>query len=96
MASRIGGQRRKSRYKLTKDINKKGKISITKYMQKFSEGDKVYLDMEPAVQKGAYHAKYKGKIGIVKNKSGECYGVNIKDGDKEKTLIVHPVHLTKA
>ena len=30
-----------------------------------------------------------------KGKKGNCYEVLIKDGGKEKTLIVHPIHLKK-
>ncbi|RMF05409.1 50S ribosomal protein L21e [Candidatus Woesearchaeota archaeon] len=93
MAMRIGGSRRKTRHKLLKPHNRKGKISITKYLQKFSEGDKVQLLAEPAVQKGMYFPRYHGKSGVVVGKQGECYKVMIKDSGKEKVMIVHPVHL---
>lgn len=95
MSSRIGGSRRKSRHKFKKGIRQRGKVSITKYLQKFKLGDKVYLDREPAVQKGTYSARFMGKTGVIKKQSGNCYGVVIKDGGKEKLLIVHPVHLKK-
>ena len=35
------------------------------------------------------------KTGIVKGKKGSCYEINIKDGKKEKILIIHPVHLKR-
>ena len=95
MAQRTGGFRRKTRDKLKKGLREKGKISLTKYFQTFSEGDKVCLKGEPAVQKGMYFPRFHGKNGIIKGKSGSCYEVKIKDGDKEKLLIVHPVHLKK-
>lgn len=53
------------------------------------------LTVEPAVHKGMYDPKYMGKAGIIKRKNGRCYEVNIKDGKKEKCLIVHPVHLKR-
>lgn len=95
MASRIGGSKRKSRYKTKKHVRRRGKISITKFFQKFELGDKVYLDIEPAVQKGMYAAKYIGKPGIIKKQTGKCYNIAINDGKKEKIIIVHPVHLRK-
>ena len=95
MAKRIGGSKRKTRYKLQKEIRRKGKISITKYLQKFNLGDKVYLAIEPAVQKGTYHPRFMGKTGTINKKSGRCYGVVITEGSKEKQLIVHPVHLKR-
>lgn len=96
MAKRIGGLRRKTRYKFRKEKRSKGKISFTRYFQAFSVGDKVYLTAESAVQKGMYHPHFMGKAGIIKGKRGKCYEVSINDLGKGKTLIVHPVHLRKA
>lgn len=96
MVKRIGGIRRKTRYKLRKEKRSKGKISITKYLQSFNAGDRVYLSVEPAVQKGMYHPRFMGKSGVIKNKRGNCYEVAINDLGKGKTLIIHPVHLRKA
>jgi len=95
MTKRIGGFRRKTRNKLRKNIRAKGKISLTRYFQELSLNDKVLLKAEPSIQKGMYYPRYHGKPGIIKNKIGSCYEVLIKDGKKEKTLIVHPVHLRK-
>lgn len=95
MSSRIGGLKRKSRHKLKKEVKNKGKISTSKYMQKFEIGKKVYLHIEPAVQKGIYPTKFMGKIGIIEKEAGNCYNVLIKDGKKEKTLVIHPAHLKK-
>jgi len=95
MVKRIGGTRRKSRHKTSKNVKRKGKISLTKYFQKLEKGDRVKLKIEPAVQKGAFHLRFHGKSGVVKSKIGKCYKVMIKDGKKEKELIVHPIHLKK-
>ena len=53
------------------------------------------LSAEPAVQKAMYHRRFHGKKGIIQSLRGQCYEVNIKDGNKIKTLIVHPVHLKR-
>jgi len=66
---------------------------MTDYFRKYKEGDRVCLKAEPAVQKGLYHMRYHGKQGMVKNKRGYCYEVQIKDGSVQKTFIVHPIHL---
>lgn len=73
----------------------KGKISLTKYLQSFQIGEAVVLKTESAYQKGMYHPRFHGRVAIVKNKRKRCYEVSIVDGGKEKTLIVHPVHLEK-
>ena len=95
MVDRVGGFRRKTRYKMQKNVRAKGKISLRKYLQTFEVGDKVQLGAEPAVQKGMYFPRFYGKRGIVSKKVGTCYEVVIKDFTKEKTVVVHPVHLTK-
>jgi large subunit ribosomal protein L21e len=96
MVTRKGGIRRKTRYKFKKEKRQRGKISITRYFQIFSIGDRILLDVEPAVQKGMYSPRFMGKSGIVKSKRGKCYEITISDLGKKKTLIVHPVHLKKA
>ena len=96
MVSRIGGFRRKTRYKLQKNIRQKGKISLQKYFQEFKEGERCVLKAEPAIQKGMYFPRFHGKSGIVKSKRGNCYEVVIKDGKLEKIIIVHPVHLKRS
>lgn len=95
MVQRTGGLRRKTRHKLQKKVRQKGKISITKYFQDFNKGDKVLLAVEPAVQSGMYHPRFHSKVGTIDSKKGRCYSLSIKDGGKEKTLVVHPVHLRK-
>lgn len=92
---RIGGYRKGSRDKLSKNHREKGKISLTRYFQSFKEGEKVQLDLEPSVPKGKFCTRYNGKVGVVSGKEGECYKVIIKDIKKEKVILVHPIHLSK-
>ncbi len=95
MTTRIGGFRKKTRFKFQKEQGDKGKISIRKYLQKLELGDKVALTVEPAYQKGMYNPRFLGKIGTVIAKKGTCYQVEIKDINKKKSFIIHPVHLKK-
>ncbi len=53
------------------------------------------LSVEPAIHKGMYDPKFMGKAGIIKEKKGKCYEVKVQDQNKEKCLIVHPVHLKR-
>ncbi len=95
MAKRIGGNRRKTRQKLRKRVKEKGKISLNRFLQKLKEGDRVVLKAEPAVQKGMYFRRFHGRQGVIKKSIGRCYHVAIKDQNKEKIVLVHPVHLKK-
>jgi large subunit ribosomal protein L21e len=92
---RIGGFRRKTRHKLRKNIREKGKISIKEYLKTLQIGDTVKLKAEPSVQKGMYFPRFHGRTGKVVKKQGTNYYVEIKDGNKKKLILVHPVHLQK-
>lgn len=92
---RVGGFRRKSRNKLRKNVNDKGKVSIKNFIQSFNIKDKVSLVAEPAYQKAMYHPRFHSKTGVITGKQGKCYYVTINDGNKPKKLIVHPIHLKR-
>jgi large subunit ribosomal protein L21e len=53
------------------------------------------LCAEPAYQKGMYYPRFHGKSGIVSGMRGDCYEIVIKDSAKQKTLVVHPIHLKR-
>jgi large subunit ribosomal protein L21e len=95
MTKRLDGFRKKTRSLLKKERSQKGKLSIRKFLQKLEVGEKVYLVAEPAYQNGMHRPKYEGKRGIVKSKKGSCYEIEIKDLSKTKTVLVHPIHITK-
>jgi large subunit ribosomal protein L21e len=95
MVTRKGGSRRKSRAKFTKHYRRKGKISLTNYFQQLNVGDNVALVAEPAVQKSMYRARFHGKMGKIAGTQGSCYKVTIADGGKQKTIVIHPVHLKR-
>lgn len=95
MAMRIGGARRKTRQKFSKHHSERGKISLRRFLQDLPTGTSVALVAEPAVHSGMYFRRFHGKAGVVQRRLGTCYEVLIKDHDKEKRLIVHPVHLRR-
>lgn len=95
MVKRIGGIGRKTRGKLRKHPDNKGKISITRYFQTFEKDVKVQLVLEPAANVGKYHPRFYGRVGKIIGKTGNCYKVEIKDINKSKIIIAHPIHLKK-
>jgi len=95
MVMRRGGNRRKTRSKLTKDTGTRGKLSLRNYLQTFKEGEKVILKPDSIIQRAMPYRRFHGKTGIIKAKKGNCYEVSIKDFKKEKTIIAHPIHLKR-
>ncbi len=95
MVKRIGTTQRKTRHKLQLHYRQKGKIPLSKYFQEFQNGEKVGLKMYSSIAHGRFFTRFQGLSGIVAGKKGSCYEVHIKDGGKQKTLFVHPIHLKK-
>ncbi|MFT4313504.1 MAG: 50S ribosomal protein L21e [Candidatus Woesearchaeota archaeon] len=96
MATRVGGNRRKTRHIFQNSIRQKGKISIRRYLHDFEQGQRVLLLAQPAIQKGLYFRRFHGRSGIVLGKQGDCYKVEVTDKDMTKKIIVHPAHLKLA
>lgn len=71
-----------------------GKIKLSEYFQEFKEGEKVCVVQELAVQP-KFPITLQGRSGTIIGKRGKYYIVNIKDLNKEKAYIIHPVHLKK-
>jgi len=86
------GFRFKSRKKLRKKIREKG-IKISRALQTFDVGDRVHIDIDPAVHKGMPHPRFQGRTGVVLGKRGRAYLVRVLDRKSYKTLIVRPEHL---
>jgi len=94
MVKRTGTNRRKTRGIQSKNIRAKGKINVNSYFQEFKPGEKALLSLESGVQNGLYFRRFHGKIADIVRKTGQCYELKVMDG-KEKTIVVHPVHLKK-
>ncbi len=95
MVKRAKGPRQKTRKKLRKSPRSRGKISVTRFLQEFKEGEKVLIDPEPSFQKNLPFRRFIGKVGTVVGRRGKAYIVEFKDGRKVKNLICLPVHLRR-
>ena len=95
MVKRSKGIRSKSRHILRKKTRERGLSPITRSLREFKEGESVHIVLDPSIQKGMPHIRFHGYTGKIKGKQGEAYLVGIKDGGKQKTLIVRPEHLRR-
>ena len=77
-----------------KKVRARGKFSLSRFFQKLKEGDKVAVVIERAIEP-RFPKRIQGRTGIVKEKRGRFYVVNIKDGNKPKEFIIAPIHLKK-
>jgi len=72
----------------------KGKIKLSNYFQEFKSGDRVTVIRELALEP-KFPKQIQGRSGVIESKRGNSYLVKIKDLNKEKVYIIHPVHLKK-
>ena len=75
-----------------KKIRDKGKIKLSSYFKKIDDGERVAVVDEKGVRLN-FPQRLRGMSGKVVNSRGRFKEVLIKDGNKEKTFIIHPVHL---
>lgn len=89
------GMRSRTRRKLSKRTGSKGRITISRLIQKFDIGQKVTIIPEPGIQSSIPHRRFFGKGGVVVKKQGRSYAVEVEDGGKRKVIFCLPVHLRR-
>lgn len=77
-----------------KSVKQRGKISLSRYFQKFNAGDSVAVAKDLSHQ-FSYSNRIQGRTGKVIEKRGSAYYVEIKELDKPKRYLLKPIHLIK-
>jgi len=77
-----------------KPFRTRGKLQLSRYFQEFNEGDFVAISREQSIPIN-FEKRLQGVTGIVEGKRGKAYIVKIKDGNKEKKILIEPIHLKK-
>jgi ribosomal protein L21E len=75
-----------------KKIRSKGKIKLSSYFKIIENGARVAVVDERGVRM-SFPKRLRGMSGVIKGTRGKFKEVLIKDGNKEKIFIIHPVHL---
>ncbi len=77
-----------------KKLRQRGKVQLSRYFQNLKKGQNVAIVKERSVR-SSFPERMQGRTGIVEGRRGKSYIVKVKDNDKEKQLIIKPVHLKK-
>ena len=77
-----------------KSAREHGKIKLSNYFQKFEKGSRVAVKRELSLNP-KFPKKLQGRSGIISGKRGNSYVIKINDLKKEKTYIIHPIHLER-
>lgn len=89
------GTRRKSRSALSKRVREKGKLPLSRLLTKYEVGEKVVINIDPAIHKGMPHKRFQGKIATVVEQRGKAYVLEIQHRRSVKNIIATPHHLKK-
>ena len=90
----LHGYRSKTRSIFRKKVRTRGLPGLSRFMAEYTVGDKVDIIADPSFQKrGLPHRRFHGKTGMIMSIRGRCYEVNVKDGNKMKTLFLGCEHL---
>jgi len=87
------GFRAGTRQVLRKKPRQRGMFPLSKILYPYRIGEKVVINIEPSVHKGMPHPRFNGKIGVIIEKRGRAYVIEIKDGNKIKHIIARPEHI---
>jgi len=93
MGRKAKGYRRKTRSLLKKKPRERGKVGLSKILYEYKPGEKIVIKADPSVHKGMPHRRYHGKVGVIVNKKGRSYVVNVAQGNAIKEIIVRPEHI---
>ena len=77
-----------------KPIRTRGKLQLSRYFQELNEGDFVAISRERAIQ-SSFPKRLQGITGVVEGRRGKAYMIKIKDGNKDKQILIEPIHLKK-
>ena len=94
MGRKAKGYRRKTRYLLKRKPRERGKTGLSKVLREYEPEQKVVIKLDPSVHKGMPHRRFHGRIGVIANKRGGSYVINVTQGKATKEIIVRPEHIT--
>jgi large subunit ribosomal protein L21e len=93
MVRKSKGTNFRTRRIFSKHPRKRGLPSLSRTLAEYEINSRVNINIEPSVQKGRPHRRFHGKTGIILEKRGQAYVVDITDGNAQKKIIARPEHL---
>ena len=93
MGRKAKGYRARTRSLLRKKPRERGKIGLSKVLHEYKPGEKVVIKIDSSVHKGMPHRRYHGRTGVITDKRGRAYVIEVTQGDATKEIIARPEHL---
>jgi large subunit ribosomal protein L21e len=81
------------RYKSRSVLSKKQPRGVSFLLREYHEGDRALVIIDSRQHKGMPHRRYHGKVGTVRNVGRRSVILDVKLGEKTKTLITRFDHI---
>jgi len=91
---RSKGFRTKTRTLISRKPRDRGKQPLGRLLIPYALGQTVRIMINPAVQKGMPHRRYHGRVGLVAEKRGRSYVVEVAGTKTPRIIIARPEHIT--
>lgn len=88
-----GGRSHGFRHKSRAVMTKKQPRGVSFLLREYHEGDKALVIIDSRQHKGLPHRRYHGKVGTVTNVGRRSVTLDVKLGEKTKTLITRFDHI---
>ncbi len=88
-SGRSHGFRHKSRSIMTKRAIR----GVSFLLREYAVGQRALVIIDPSQHKGLPHRRYHGKVGLVRNVGRRTLSLDVKLGNKSKTLITRLDHV---
>ncbi|MHA1917434.1 MAG: 50S ribosomal protein L21e [Candidatus Ranarchaeia archaeon] len=87
------GSRHATRDLFRKGYRQRGLAPLGKLLIEYKVTDRVDIIPDPAEQKTLPHRRFCGKIGTIIDIRGRAYQVELKDGNKVKSIFLRKQHI---
>ncbi len=74
-------------------MTKRQPRGVSFMLREYHEGDRALVIIDPSQHKGLPHRRYHGKVGIIRNVGRRSIILDVKLGNKTKTLITRFDHI---
>ncbi|HYY92835.1 MAG TPA: 50S ribosomal protein L21e [Candidatus Dormibacteraeota bacterium] len=90
---RSKGIRNRNRTLLRRKPRDRGKNPLGRIMIPYAPGQMVTISINPSIQKGMPHRRYHGRVGMISEKRGRAYVIEVTTGRVPRLIIARPEHI---
>ena len=90
---RSKGIRNRTRTLLRRNPRDRGKNPLSRILTSYAPGQMVTISINPSIQKGMPHRRYHGRVGMISEKRGRAYVIQVTAGKVPRLIIARPEHI---